>query len=50
MLDTPHLGYIVAAYGVAAFALIGMIVAVWLDYRALSSQLEALEKGRGANR
>ena len=50
MLDIPHLGYIVAACGVAALALIGMIAAVWLDYRSLSSQLEALEKSRGGNR
>jgi heme exporter protein CcmD len=49
-LDTPHVGFIVAAYAVAAVALIGMIVAVWLDYRSLSSQLEALEKGKGGNR
>jgi heme exporter protein CcmD len=48
-LETPHLGFIVAAYTVAAVALIGMIVAVWLDYRSLSNQIEALEKGRGGN-
>jgi heme exporter protein CcmD len=49
MLDIPHLGFIIAAYGVAAVALVAMIAAVWLDYRSLSSQLEALEKGRGGN-
>ncbi len=47
MSTIPHLGYIVAAYGVAAVALAAMIGAVWLDYRALSAQLETLERGRG---
>ncbi len=47
MAAVPHLGYIVAAYGVAALALAAMIGAVWLDYRALSAELEALERGRG---
>jgi len=47
MLEIPHLGYIVAAYGVTAIALIAMIAAVWLDYRALSVQLATLERSRG---
>ena len=47
MGDIPHIGYIVGAYAVAALVLTGMIAAVWLDHRSLSSQLDALEKSRG---
>ncbi len=47
MSTIPHLGYIVAAYGVAFVALAAMIGAVWFDYRSLSAQLEALDRNRG---
>ncbi len=47
MSAVPHLGYIVAAYAVAGVSLAAMIGAVWLDYRSLSAQLEALERSRG---
>jgi heme exporter protein CcmD len=47
MSAIPHLGYIVAAYGVAGVSLAVMIGVVWLDYRSLSAQLEALDRSRG---
>ena len=46
MTDVPHLGFIVAAYAIAAAAIAAMIAYVWLDYRALSAQLAALEARR----
>ena len=46
MTETPHLGFIVAAYGLAALTILAMIVAVILDYRALGAKLRALEGAR----
>ena len=48
MSEIPHIGYIVAAYAVAAAAILGMIVKILWDYRALSAELRALEGARGA--
>ncbi len=39
----PHAAFIIAAYGAAAIALVGLILWVWLDYRAQSRALAALE-------
>jgi heme exporter protein CcmD len=53
MMDTPHLGFIVAAYALAAAVIATMIAAILIDYRALSANLRGLEaarreKGEGA--
>jgi heme exporter protein CcmD len=45
--DIPHLGYIVAAYAVAAIVIVGMIGAILLDYRDLAARLARLEARRG---
>jgi heme exporter protein CcmD len=39
----PHLGYIVAAFAVAAVVVAAMIGAIWLDYRDLTGKLARLE-------
>ena len=44
MSDIPHLGYIVAAFAVAAVSIVVMIGAIWLDYRDLTAKLARLEK------
>ena len=36
----PHIGFIIAAYAVAAAVLAAMIGAVVLDYRRLSAELD----------
>ena len=46
MTVTPHLGFIVAAYGFAAITILAMIVAIVLDHRALGAKLRALEGAR----
>jgi len=43
MTQTPHLGFIVAAYGLAALTILAMVVAIFLDYRELRAKLRALE-------
>jgi heme exporter protein CcmD len=42
-MTEAHIGFVVAAYGVAAIVLIGMIVAVVVDYRAQRQALRRLE-------
>jgi heme exporter protein CcmD len=44
--DIPHLGFIVAAYGIAAVVVAAMIAAILLDYRDLSARLAKLETRR----
>ncbi len=46
MMDIHHIGFILAAYAITAVAIAAMIAAVWLDYRILGAELEALEAGR----
>jgi heme exporter protein CcmD len=46
MTDIPHLGFIVAAYGIAAVVVAAMIAAILLDYRDLSARLAKLETRR----
>jgi len=46
MMETPHFGFIVAAYALAAIAIVSMIVAILWDYRSLSTQLRVLEDAR----
>jgi heme exporter protein CcmD len=43
MTAIPHLGYIVAAFGVTAVAVAAMIASIWLDYRDLTAKLARLE-------
>ena len=45
MTPLPHLGFVVAAYGVAAVTILAMIVATIADYRAQSAALRGLEQG-----
>jgi heme exporter protein CcmD len=44
--DIPHLGFIIAAYGIAAVVVAAMIAAILLDYRDLSARLAKLETRR----
>ncbi len=50
MMNDPHIGFVVAAYGVAFVVLAAMIGSVLFDYRRLSASLEeanrALETAR----
>jgi len=46
MMQTPHLGFIAAAYLLAAVAILAMTAAILLDYRALSAKLSLLETAR----
>ncbi|MFZ1964158.1 MAG: heme exporter protein CcmD [Roseiarcus sp.] len=45
-MEIPHVGFIITAYGITAAAIAAMIAFVWLDYRRLSAELEALEARR----
>ncbi len=51
MMADPHIGFVVAAYAVAAAVIGAMIAAVVADYRHLSADLDqatrALEAARG---
>jgi heme exporter protein CcmD len=46
MMETPHLGFIVAAYALATVTTLAMIVGILLDYRTLGAKLRALEAAR----
>jgi heme exporter protein CcmD len=50
MMADPHIGFVIAAYAVAATAIAAMIAMVLLDYRSLSVNLDratrALEAAR----
>jgi heme exporter protein CcmD len=48
MSDIPHIGYIIAAYAVAAGAVVAMIVTILLDYRELTARLAELAARRDA--
>jgi heme exporter protein CcmD len=43
MMDIPHIGFIIAAYGTTAAAITAMIAFVRRDYRNLQAELEPLE-------
>ena len=51
MMSDPHIGFVIAAYAVAAAVIAAMIVTVVFDYRRLSVHLDeatrALEAVRG---
>jgi heme exporter protein CcmD len=44
--DIPHLGFIIAAYGIAAVVVAGMIGAILRDYRELAARLAKFEARR----
>ena len=50
MVSTAHIEMIVAAYVVAASAIMAMIAYVWLDYRALRSRAARLERNAEARK
>ena len=45
----PHIGFVVAAYGISAAVIAGMIAAVLMRYRSTTRHLAELE-ARGAPR
>ncbi len=51
MMSDPHIGFVIAAYSVAAVVIASMIASVVIDYRRLSAHLDeatrALETARG---
>jgi heme exporter protein CcmD len=51
MMADPHIGFVIAAYFIAAFVLAMMIGSVVFDYRRLSADLDkatrALDEARG---
>ena len=47
MMDIPHIGFIIAAYALAAVTILTMIFVILRDYRSLSAELNALEVKRG---
>ncbi|MGA7196342.1 heme exporter protein CcmD [Roseiarcus sp.] len=51
MMADPHIGFVMAAYSIAAVVLAVMIGSVLLDYRRLSASLDkathALDQARG---
>ena len=46
-MSDPHIGFVVAAYAVAAIVLIGMVVVVFVDHRAQKEALRRLESRDG---
>jgi heme exporter protein CcmD len=46
-MNDPHIGFVVAAYAIAAVVLVGMVVAVFADYRAQRQALKRLESRDG---
>jgi heme exporter protein CcmD len=44
--DIPHIGFIVAAYLIAALTILAMIGAILVDYRRLSRALSRLDAAR----
>ncbi len=51
-LAAPHVGYVIAAYGIAFVVIAVMILATLIDYRTLKRSLERIaarpRDGRGA--
>lgn len=48
MADDAHVGFVVAAYSIAALVVSVMIIAIWRDYRRLNKELERLDPPDGA--
>jgi heme exporter protein CcmD len=49
-MTDPHIGFVVAAYGIAAATLGAMIAYVALDYRRLSAHLDEVTQALEAAR
>jgi heme exporter protein CcmD len=49
MSETAHIGFVIAAYAVAGVVLVGMVAAVFADYRAQLKALRRLEGGRAGS-
>ena len=45
---SPHIGFVIAAYALAAIVLTAMVVAVFADYRAQKKALRRLEDREGS--
>ncbi|WP_034995926.1 heme exporter protein CcmD [Beijerinckia mobilis] len=45
MMQDPNLSYVFAAYGIGCLIILGMIFAVWRDYRNLRRQLAIFGAG-----
>jgi heme exporter protein CcmD len=41
-LDAPHIGFVLAAYGIAFVVISGMILATVLDYRSVRKKLDRI--------
>ncbi len=50
MSDIPHIGFILAAYGITAIVLVGMVAAVLIDGRNQARLLAKLEARRASRR
>jgi heme exporter protein CcmD len=50
MLSDPHIGFVIAAYAVAAVVIAGMVGSVVLDYRSLSAHLDTASRALDAAR
>ncbi len=48
MMAVPHIGFILAAYGLTAAAMVGMVATVLMDGRALKRALDRLDPRRSA--
>jgi Heme exporter protein D (CcmD) len=46
MIDSPHWGFIAAAYAIAGATILAMIVATIVDFRGQSAALRRLESPR----
>ncbi len=49
MMAVPHIGFILAAYGLTGLAMIGMVAKVVTDGRALRRALDRLDARRGSS-
>jgi heme exporter protein CcmD len=50
MMSDPHIGFVIAAYSLAALVIAAMIGAVVLDYRRLSAHLDEATRALDAAR
>ena len=46
-MSDPHIGFVIAAYAIAAIVLVGMVVAVFADYYTQRKALRRLESPEG---
>ncbi len=48
MMAVPHIGFILAAYALTAVTMVGMVMTIVVDGRALRRALDRLDPRRGA--